>query len=1104
MGRRLVIFVSLIACYACTEDVSDKVAVPEEPLFVQVSSEESGIDFKNELTFNEEFNIYTYRNYYNGGGVALGDVNNDGLIDIYLTGNLVSNKLYLNKGNFQFEDVTDKAGVAGNRAWSTGVSMADINGDGWLDIYICNSGDIQGDNKENELFINNGDGTFTEKGQEYGLADNGFSTHAAFFDYDKDGDLDVYLLNNSYQAIGSFNLMQNKRPERDPVGGDKLFRNDGDVFTDVSEEAGIYGSIIGFGLGVTVGDVNRDGWQDIFISNDFFERDYLYINNGDGTFTEQLEDAMKSISAASMGADMADVNNDGYMDIFVTDMLPESIERLKQVTTFENWDKLMYNVQNKYHYQFTRNMLHLNNGDGTFTEVGRLAGVEATDWSWGALIFDMDNDGFKDIFVANGIYQDITDLDYLNFIQDDETKRKIITEEGVDYKGLIDPIPINPVSNYAFRNNGDLSFTNMADQWGLGEPVHSNGSAYGDLDNDGDLDLVVNNVNAVAGVFRNRATEAVPNSNYLRLRLHGEGKNTDAVGTRIIGQLSSGALYMEQQPTRGFESSVDPVLHIGLGGDTIISELQIIWPDDRLTVLNQVAANQSIELFQKDAGATYQYAKTISPKMFTSESGSIPFQHQENNFVDFDRDRLIYHMLSNEGPAAALGDVNGDGLKDIFMGGAKDQAGVILIQNETGEFSLSVQSVFDGDKGSEDVGALFFDADGDGDQDLFVVSGGNEFSLGAPELKNRLYINDGSGEFKKSQQPLLSQMSEISSVVVAADYDGDGDQDLFIGTRAVPFKYGLSPDSYLLENDGKGIFTNVSDEKAPDLAAIGMVTDARWADTDGDGDADLMMVGEWMAPVLLVNEGGVLRRSEQQSVLDQYTGWYNSIEAHDIDSDGDMDFVLGNHGLNSRFQASADKPVHLYISDFDRNGAIEHIYAQKEDDGNEYPFALKHELVMQMPGLKKRYLKYKDYNDQTVEQIFSAEQLKAATQKEVKELRSAVLVNKGDGSFAWKALPVEAQLAPVYAFIFTDIDNDGLVDLIAGGNQYRAKPEAGRYDGSRGMVLMNRGEGKFESIPGRETGFIVEGEIRGFLLIKSTGRRLIVIRNNDVPDVFSF
>ena len=1096
----------ILALASCRNEMEPAKA-PVPALFTAINPAETGVTFENELSFDEEFNIYTYRNYYNGGGVALGDVNNDGLLDIYLTGNLVPNRLYLNEGGMKFTDVTEEAGVAGNRAWSTGVSMADVNSDGWLDIYVCNSGDIEGDNKQNELFINNGDGTFTEQAEAYGLADRGFSTHAAFFDYDKDGDLDVYLLNNSYQAIGSFNLMQNKRPERDPVGGDKLFRNDGNTFTDVSEEAGIYGSVIGFGLGVTVGDVNEDTWPDIFISNDFFERDYLYINNGDGTFTEKLEGAMKSISAASMGADMADINNDGLMDIFVTDMLPESLERIKQVTTFENWDKHMYNVQNNYHYQFTRNMLHLNNGDGTFTEIGRMSGVEATDWSWGALIFDMDNDGYRDIFVANGIYQDITDLDYLNFIQDDETKRKIITEEGVDYKGLIDPIPVNPIPNYAFRNNGDLTFTNMADAWGLGNPVHSNGSAYGDLDNDGDLDLVVNNVNVVSDIFRNNAREVYPDNHFLQVRLTGTDGNTDAVGAQITLKTDDLTLYAEQQPTRGFESSVDPLIHFGVGNETVIREVSVLWPDGRKTILNDVPVDQVVALDQKDASViTAGSQMTSSETVFRHvDDLGLPYRHEENAFVDFDRDRLTYHMRSNEGPAAAMGDVNGDGVNDLYLGGARGYTGKLYLGNQDGSFTDSGMD-FSADARSEDVDAAFFDADGDGDNDLYVASGGGEFGLADPALRDRLYINDGSGNFSRGEQPALDKVAEISSVVAPVDFDNDGDMDLFVGTRMVPFKYGFPADSYLLENDGSGQFVDVTEEKAPALIGIGMVTDAAWTDSDGDGDADLMISGEWMAPKLLVNNNGSFSFQSAQEYLDQFSGWYNTLLAADVDGDGDEDILLGNLGLNSRFKAASDSPLIVYISDFDRNGSPEHIFAVKGEDGREYPLTLKHELVMQMPSLKKKYLKFKDYNDKPLTEVFTREQLDGAVRLEVTEFRSALLLNNGGGEYSWQPLPTEVQLSPVYAFLAADVDQDGKIDVLAGGNQYRVKPEAGRYDASRGVYLHNEGNGNFRAVPALESGISINGEVRELFVqpIADQERRLLIVRNNDTCDAYDF
>lgn len=1091
---------TFFSCQPASEVPQEKNTVTK-PLFARIDASRTGVNFRNDLSYNEDFNIFTYRNFYNGGGVGIGDINNDGLPDIYLVANQDSNHLYLNKGDFQFEDITKKAGVAGERSWSTGVSMADVNGDGLLDIYVCNSGDVKGDNKQNELYINNGDLTFTESAAKYGLADRGFSTHAAFFDYDKDGDLDVYLLNNSYQAIGSFNLMQNKRPERDSVGGDKLYRNDGGHFKDVSEDAGIYGSIIGFGLGVSVGDVNNDGWPDIFVSNDFFERDYLYINNGDGTFSEKLTESMPSISAASMGADMADVNNDGNLDIFVTDMLPESMERLKQVTTFENWDKLAYNVRNGYYYQYTRNMLHLNNGDGTFSEVGRLANVSATDWSWGALFFDMDNDGKKDIFVANGIYQDLTDLDYLNFINDDETKKNVITPNGVNYKGLIEPMPVNPVANYAFKNEGDLRFTNVADQWGLGEPVHSNGSAYGDLDNDGDLDLVINNVNATASVFQNNATDDLPNNHYLRIRLKGKGMNSQAVGTHIWAMLPEDTIYVEQMPIRGFESSVDAVVNLGLGSNASIPVVRVVWPDNTMTELKEVKADTTLSLSWVDARMTYSFEKKETATYFHATHTKIPYKHQENDFVDFDRERLIYHMMSNEGPGSCSGDVNGDGLTDIFVGGAKDSPGTLLIQQEDGNYIRSDQEAFTQTAKSEDTGAAFLDADNDGDLDLVVASGGNEFSYADPSLKNHLYLNE-AGRFTLAATA-VGTSAEVTSVVVPIDINGDGAIDLFFGSRLIPFRYGLPASSHLMINDGTGKFTDHTSELAPELENIGMVTAATATDVDGDGDTDLVVVGEYMAPVILMNEEGHLVK--QNNELMAHRGWYHSLCAADLDNDGDMDFILGNQGTNSKFKATQEHPIYLYISDFDQNGAYEQIMARKNEAGDIYPYTLKHDLEMQMPVLKKKYLKYSDYNDQTMDQIFTKDQLAEATVMMANDLETSVLINEGNGRWSVKALPVMAQFTPVYAIHSTDINNDGNKDLVLGGNLYRTKPEAGRYDASYGVVLINRGGMNFEQIPNVKSGLKVTGEVRQITETEDNGQRhLYFIMNNDSIHAYRF
>ncbi|MBY5952244.1 VCBS repeat-containing protein [Algoriphagus marincola] len=1091
------IALSLILAFSCKQK-EEKAPT----LFQELDPAVSGVNFSNDLSFDEDFNIFTYRNYYNGGGVALGDVNQDGLLDIYLTANLGPNRLYLNRGNLKFEDVTEQAGVAGTRAWSTGVAMADVNGDGLLDIYVCNSGDISGDNKQNELFINQGNGNFSEEAEKYGLADEGFSTHAVFFDYDKDGDLDVYLLNNSYQAIGSFNKMQNERPKRDPVGGDKLFRNDGESFTDVSEEAGIYGSIIGFGLGITIGDVNQDTWPDIFISNDFFEKDYLYINNQDGTFTESLESSMRSISAASMGADIADINGDGLLDIFVTDMLPEPLERLKQVTTFENWDKFQFNKIHGYHYQFSRNMLHLNNGDGSFSEVGRLANVEATDWSWGALIFDMDSDGKRDLFVANGIYQDITDLDYLNFIDDEDTKVKIITGEGVDYRALIDPIPITPVPNYAYQNQGNLKFVNQADAWGLGEAIHSNGAAYGDLNNDGYPDLVINNVNRPAQLFINQADSLLSEKNYLQIQLEGKSKNTYAIGTQIQITAGEEIFYQEQMPNRGFQSSVDPKLTIGLGAISKLDEIRVTWPDNRETILKDQDVNQLISLKWEDAKEAIDRPSSDSDfGTFKKENkDQLAFEHRENIFVDFDRDRLTYHLFSTEGPAMATADVNGDGLEDFYFGGSKDAAGQIFLGTSTGKFKFSSQEAFKEDKSSEDTDAVFFDANADGFLDLFVSSGGNEFPLNALDLADRLYLNDGKGNFTKSENSGLQSLRGSSSVVVPIDINEDGAMDLFIGDRLVPFVYGAPASSHIWINDGKGQFTEQTQNYAPELLEIGMVTDAAKLDWDGDGKEDLVLVGDWMAPTFFRNTGGKLEKISMPE-MESKKGWYRSLKVADLNKDQKPDLILGNQGLNTRFKASEEQPVRLYLNDFDQNGSIEQLFTTVRN-GVAIPYTLKHELEKQVPSIKKKYIRYSNYNNQTLEQIFDQETIGKSIISEVNHLESGVLMNQGSGKFEWKSLPIEAQRSMIFAIETADLDGDGILDLILGGNLYGIKPEIGKSDASYGEVLLGNGDGTFRFIPNRIHSMQLQGEVRHFKWLYDS--RLLVIKNNAAAEIWKY
>ena len=1105
---RLVWLFTPLIIYACCKQTGNR---PGNQLFTLMPVSVTHADFVNQLDYDEQlkkkFNIYTYRNFYNGGGVALGDVNNDGLIDIFLTANMGPNVLYLNRGDLEFEDISSRAGITGRGQWSTGVSLADVNGDGWTDIYICNSGNVESDDRLNELYINNADLTFSEKAEEYGINDPGYSTHGAFFDYDKDGDLDLYLLNNSFKAIGSFKLEDNQRLVRDSIGGDKLYRNDGHEFKDVSAVAGIYGSVIGFGLGVTVGDIDQDGWMDIYVSNDFFERDYIYLNNHDGTFRETLADMIRSISAASMGADMADMNNDHYPEIFVTDMIPEHEDRLKTKTTFDSWESYSSNVKNGYYHQFTRNMLHLNNRDGTFSEIGRLCGVYATDWSWGALLMDLDNDGLKDIFVANGIYQDLTDQDYIQYFSNRDMVLSIVSGRDVDYKTLIDAIPSVKIPSYAFKNMGNYRFQNMAVPWGLANPSHSNGSAYGDLDNDGDLDLVVNNVNMPLFIYRNETNKQLPDNHFLKVILKGERGNTAAIGAKVTARHQGSVIYLEQMPMRGFKSSVDPRPNLGLGPLTIVDSLIIDWPDDRVTVMTDVQTDQILTLYQKDARTgelnvdnpgreENPYFQDISTE------SRISFIHQENEFNDFSRDRLIYHMMSTEGPRICKGDVNNDGLDDLYVGGAKGQPGTLLRQHTNGAFIPSDQELFEKDQISEDTDCKMFDADQDGDLDLYVASGGNEFPSSSSALIDRLYINDGTGHFVKSPQVLPAGKYESTSCVRPQDFDHDGITELFVGLRLKPFLYGVPVNGYILENDGKGNFTNVTSQVAPELLNAGMIRDMLWEDVNGDGDMDIILAGEWMPMKIFLNEDGIFKEHKKAFYPENTHGWWNCLAAGDFDSDGDVDFVAGNHGLNSRFKASHEKPVSMYVYDFDLNGSAEQIICVYDGE-NSYPLALKHDLTAQVPQLLSKYPKYEMYKSQQITDIFTPEQLGKSILLEVYVLESSLFFNDGSGNFTRESLPVELQFSTVLAAETGDFNGDGTTDILLGGNLHNVKPEVGRYDASYGSFLAGDGRGGFRNIPKNMSGFHLHGEIRDILEVTTfRGEILVIARNNEPLQVF--
>jgi hypothetical protein len=801
---------------------------------------------------------------------------------------------------------------------------------------------------------------------------------------------------------------------------------------------------------------------------------------------------MNSISAASMGADMADLNNDGYPEIFVTEMLPEKDDDIKQKTTFEGWNQYQNNLENDYYHQFTRNMLQLNNGDGTFSEIGRLAGVEATDWSWGALICDLDNDGLRDIYVANGIYQSLTDQDYIDFIANAETKRMIITREGVDFKALIDSIPSYPVPNYAFQNQGNLTFENKAAAWGLDTKGHSNGAAYGDLDNDGDLDLVVNNVNSLASIYRNDT-----DNNYLQFDLTGVGENPQAVGTRITLFYGDTIQTAEHMPMRGFQSSMDDIVHFGLGETVMVDQIVVDWADGKQTILKDIEANQRLQLNQQESSASSVavFQRTVSSPIFedVSDELTIDFVHKENRFSDFDRERLIYHMLSTLGPKMDVADVNGDGRDDFYICGAKDSAGKLFVQQANGSFSAMNEKLFESKKVAEETDCLFFDADGDGDQDLYIASGGNELPNSSTGLIDRLYFNDGNGNFELSKQTLPTFNFESTSCVRAADFDQDGDQDLFVGVRLRPFLYGVPVNGYLLENDGTGQFKNVSSTVAPELKELGMISDAQWADTDGDGDQDLIVVGEWMPITIFKNEDGQFK----SSTVSDSKGWWNCLQTGDFNKDGRPDFIIGNHGLNSRFRTSPDQPIQMFINDFDQNGSAEQIIARYED-GELRPYTRRHDLVMQMASMKKKYLHYRNYVGQSVEEIFTPEQLKNALRLEVQSLTNAVLLSDNTGGYTLQKLPRAAQTSPIYGIQIDDFDQDGHQDALIAGNFYNAKPEVGRYDASYGLLLKGNGTGQFEAVAPKESGFKVNGEVRDLEAIEISGTaHILVARNSD-------
>lgn len=1122
----------------------------DKPLFTQITADESGITFSNRITEDDTMNILDFEYIYNGGGSAIGDFNNDGLQDVFFSGNQVSNKLYLNKGDFKFDDITDKAGVGGNGKWCSGIALVDINNDGWLDIYVGATVSKVAARRENLLYVNQGvknpgeTPVFKEMGHEYGVADDGHTTNAAFFDYDNDGDLDLYVLTNTIETYP--NAYHAKIRDGSSPTTDRLYRNDWNeqlghpVFTNVSRQAGI--QIEGYGLGLNICDINRDGWKDIYVTNDYLSDDLLYINKHDGTFSDEASQVFKHTSSTAMGNDVSDINNDGLMDIIAVDMLPQDNNRKKVFLNPNNYQTYLNNEEYGFNYQYTRNTLQLNQGfkpivngkdslmnrQPVFSDISLMANIAETDWSWTPMVVDFDHDGYRDIIITNGFPKDITDRDFMSF--------RANSSSVASKSYTLSQIPVVKISNYAFRNQGNLTFKDVTKDWGLVNPSFSDGAAYGDLDNDGDLDFVINNINDSAFVYRNNLVETkAKDANYLRINFKGSEKNRMGLGAFVEITYDKGKKQVyEHSPYRGYLSTVEPFAHFGLGAVTTVTEVKITWPAHdgkpaKSQTLRQVKANQVLTADIRNANeeATFPPVSPVRPVFRdVTDSVKLDFVHKEPEFIDFNLQKLLPHKLSQFAPAVSTGDVNGDGLNDLFIGGSRTQKGTFYIQTAQGTFQQ--QDLLPGPanippapvgtasygrpaspKQEEDMGTLLFDADADGDLDLYIASGGFESEANNPAYQDRLFLNDGKGHFTLAVQALPKNLIS-KSCVKASDFDRDGDLDLFVGGRVEPGQYPKPVSSFVLRNDsqpGQPRFTDVTAQVAPDLKNLGLVCDALWTDYDNDGWMDLMLAGEWMPITLLQNVNGKLGNRQTIKLPDSQTdaiGWWNSLLAADFDRDGDIDYVVGNLGTNTLTQASVKEPISVYAKDFDNNGFYDAIlttyFPDQKGQRREFTYHGREDLIKQMISMRARFPLYKDYAEASIDKLLKEEELKDAIILRANYMKSAYIENLGNGSFKMKDLPVQAQLAPVFGMMAGDYDQDGHSDVLLVGNDYSNEVFVGRLDAMNGLLLKGDGKGNFLAVNPASSGFYVPGNAKALTsLTDANGNQLIVATQNRGP-----